>query len=287
MSYEKVFSWHQPLDLRDLCVPINKCISVKLGAIDKMIVEKLEKYNYDQAPIVDNNCVYGLISTQRLKELLNTNQPLTKDDPEILGEDRVVWGTEGVQLDYLFSKLSETRATLVQDEYDGGEYGTAMVIHGLITISDLNRHALRTVLYRMISVLEVDLVHVIEKYFSEPWDWLKHLNEEAQVKILGYWQLSERKGVDIGPLAAANFTHLLQVIEKTQDLLGELGFSAKDYARCIKGMPELRNRIMHSVRPLILDIDDVKWLHNVIGCIIDFGIRVEALLKEWEGQRDE
>jgi len=282
MDRGKVFEWHQPLDMRELCVPIKDCVTVKLGPVDPNVMALLESRGYDQAPVVtENNGVCGLVTTNRLKRLFAIKQPLHNDDPELQDVSKEMWGSEGVRLDYLLLKLAKARAALLQDEYDGGEYGTAVFIHGLITISDLNRHAFRALLYRMVSVLEVELARLIEKRFSEPWDWLKHLNEDAQVNVLGYWQLSEKRGVSIGPFAATNFTHLLQIVERTSPLLKELGYaSATDFKQCRGRMCRLRNDVMHPIRPLILSTEDVEALCEIIGNIINLGQRVTSLLEE-------
>ena len=82
--------------------------------------------------------------------------------------------------------------------------------------------------------------------------------------MLGYWELSKRRGVDISPLAAVTLTQLLTIVAKVDGLRERLGFNRrKEINREIGRVPEFRNRIMHPVRPLILEQMDVGNAYSV------------------------
>ncbi|MEA3225775.1 MAG: hypothetical protein U9Q07_07465, partial [Planctomycetota bacterium] len=101
-------------------------------------------------------------------------------------------------------------------------------------------------------------------------DWISKLSEEHQVRIIGYWELSKRRGVDIGPIEAIMLSQLIQIVSKTKDLLKLLGFRSRNEFDSGAGkIPELRNCVMHPVRPLILGYKDVAAVHKTIRFVED------------------
>ncbi|MGH9427157.1 MAG: hypothetical protein ACRD2L_12745 [Terriglobia bacterium] len=84
--------------------------------------------------------------------------------------------------------------------------------------------------------------------------------------------------MDIGPLAAATLSNLLAVIQTSRGILEELGYeSVGAFRECTGSLPEFRNRIMHAVRPLILDHDDVKKLYRAARVLEMLRNRMEEL----------
>jgi hypothetical protein len=140
---------------------------------------------------------------------------------------------------------------------DWGRTGSSLVT--LLTISDLNEHALRGPLYALLSSLEVSLSKLVGRNFTDPWEWLGSLSEENQVQILGYWELSKKKGVDIGPLAATTLPQLLNIVARRKDLRALLGMKSRNEFESHTGhLVKLRNSVMHPVKPLILQKEDVR-----------------------------
>ena len=129
---------------------------------------------------------------------------------------------------------------------------------GLFTRADLNRHPFRAEIYFALAHLESELAQLIRRSFDDPWDWLDLLSEEKQARIIGYWEISKRRGVDHGPVGAAMLTELLQIATKSDRLRKLLGFESKKLFKSATGrIPDLRNQIMHPVRPLIVDESSV------------------------------
>lgn len=141
---------------------------------------------------------------------------------------------------------------------------------GLLTISDLNRHPLRAELYSLMSHAEVELATLVEKAFPDAWTWIRSLNESHQVGILGYWELSRRRGVDVGPVAATTLSQLIRVVSRSKDLLAKLDFQSRNEFEVLTGsIPELRNVVMHPVRPLILEQGDVSRVRDTVLAVRD------------------
>ena len=136
-------------------------------------------------------------------------------------------------------------------------------------MSDLNRHAMRSCLYDALAMLESELARLIERRYTDVWEWVQYLNEEAQVRVLGYWELTRRRDLDVGPIAATTLTHLLHVLASDKRLLTALGFNSKNQFENMAGrIPRLRNSVMHPVRPLVLSpADAASVLATLLGAV--------------------
>jgi hypothetical protein len=175
-----------------------------------------------------------------------------------------------VSLIELLRVLSSRRACLVAD----GEK-----VSGLLTISDLNRHAFRVALYTVLAALEVALARLIERKWPEPDRWLPKLSRDDQVRILGFWEVTRRFGVDTGPLAGCTLTQLVRIVGAIDDLWRELGFGTGSKARAsLDRLPPFRNKVMHPVRPLVLARRDVAEIKQAVDRIVGMSPRLEGWL---------
>ena len=267
-------------ELRTLCVPLDHCVSVKTGKLDLSVLAELETRGLDQAPVYssDQTSVFGLISTKRLREHLESGTEVDGHDPEIRNDAHFLYTGPFLTLEKLLSTLSERRAVFVVRESSATEYGYVATNYGLLTISDLNRHALRSALYTLFSLLESGLASLIQDSFSESWEWIRTLGENHQVGILGYWELSRRKGVDVGPIAAATLAQLIQIVSRNKELLGTLGFNSRnEFEKITAHIPETRNWVMHPVRPLIFDTADVATLRETVASVLHLHKTVDQI----------
>jgi hypothetical protein len=264
-------------ELGRMCTPLQAAVSVAPGPVNPTTLALLEGKGFDQAPVVNaaNRAVLGLVETQYLRTLAERGEPLAANDPG-LRDDRS-WFRIGssVGIDALLETMAQRRAVIVVGENDSTEYGHAESGLGLLTISDLNRHTLRGALYSLMAHVEAQLAALVEAAFPDAWTWIRGLNEGHQVTILGYWELSKRRGVDVGPVAATTLSQLIQVIARSRDLLARLGFASRsqfeDQTGCI---PDLRNRVMHPVRPLILDAEDVAAVRRAVAAVCTLATRM-------------
>ena len=263
------------VNLDRIMTPASRCICLRLGKIDGSALKSLEDNDYDFAPVLDEaDLALGLISTVRAKELAPQCGFLTSADLE----REHLRLPETVDLNRLLTALRNRPAILVGPEM--GADAPPIVWTGFLTIYDLNRHYFRALLYSLIAELEVSLASTIEAGWRDPWDWIEILNEEEQARIIGYWRLAERRHADIGPTAAFMLTQLLKVTGRDKRTLTDLGFQSKSEFEQMSGsFPELRNQIMHPVRPLILRPQDTERLADRIEKLRDLNLRF-AKLKE-------
>ena len=147
-------------------------------------------------------------------------------------------------------------------------------IFGLATIADLNKHVIRKTAYELFLDIESELSQLIQLNYVDPFDWILLLNDDAQAQTLGYWNLSHRRGIDLNPIASLNFTHLLQIAQKSNKIFNKLGYrSKKEFINKTGSMPMIRNRIMHPVRPLVLGMEDLLDFKQTIDSAIELRSR--------------
>ena len=241
------------IDLCEIATPLDRCVVARLGPISSRILDELGNV-YDQAPVLDDSGrALGIIRTAALRALYEARRSLVTDEP---GIDRT--RLEPItDLAEVLSALASRRAALVSESDS---------TLGLVTISDLNKHPVRALLYGVLADLETALASFIESRCKDQEEWLPHLSEREQVQILGFWEITRRAGVDTSPLAGCMLTDLIGVVTHHQGLRTALGLASKNGIGRLTGrLPKLRNKVMHPVRPLVLRPEDAGEIRSTIG----------------------
>jgi len=260
-----------------MCTPLRAAVTVVPGPVDPTVLALLEGKGFDQTPVEDagHRAVLGLVETKYLRCLAERDEPLSPNDPQLSDEESWFRIGSSVGIDVLLERMALRRAVIVVEENDSTEYGYAESSLGLLTISDLNRHTLRGALYSLMAHVEAELAALVERVFPDAWTWIRSLNEGHQVTILGYWELSKRRGIDVGPVAAATLSQLIQVTARSKELLARLRFESRtQFEEQTGGIPNLRNRVMHPVRPLILDAEDVAAVRRAVSAVWTLATRM-------------
>jgi hypothetical protein len=248
------------IDLKRLCIPLERTVSVLPGPVDLSLLSKLEERGFDQAPVYDSSThnYWGLAETNYLRSLFESAQPLHADDPIIRNENREFHVGSFVTIFGLLEKMTTQRGVIVIEDSDNTEDGHSQAIWGLFTMSDLNRHAVRSAIYHLLADVEAGLAKWLEFNVADPWKWLDKLEEEQQVRVIGFWELSKRQGVNVGPYAALTLSQLVNIVSRLEGAAISLGYQSRSQFDKAKGpLPKLRNRVMHPVRPLVLTQADV------------------------------
>lgn len=271
------------VDIDGLCTRLDRCLSVVPGPVDPALLSTLTEHGYDQAPVYDRTShhYWGLAETSYLCVLVDAGQPLRSDDPHVCDSEHDFHVGPAVTIFGLLSKMAERRAVVVINGPDVTEGGEGVTITGLLTISDLNRHAVRGAIYHLLANVESSLAKCLEGLVPNPWAWLEHLDEEQQARVLGYWELSRRQGVDVGPVAALTLAQLINVIAKHDDLSDRLGYrSRSNFSKATGRLARLRNRVMHPVRPLILAHADVGEVQRAVLVLAELRDRTGVLVEK-------
>jgi hypothetical protein len=248
------------------------------------VINKLEGNRFDQAPVFDRETrkLWGLVETIYLKSLLGQQADLGADDPMIMREKIEFRVGDFVTINDLFERMKQNRAVIViQESGNKGDSHNAP-IYGLFTISDLNRHDVRGIIYLQLCTVEAGLARLVERILPEPWEWLSFLKEHSQVQALGSWELSKRRSVDIAPIAGINLSDLIDVVNRSEKITKALGYSsAREFSKnigSIGSISDLRNRVMHPVRPLVLGLDDVTKIHQSLNVLKRLRNRLDEFL---------
>jgi hypothetical protein len=241
-------------DLRGTFTWTFDCVMVRYGPVDVASLAALEANHYDEAPVInDKNIVVGVVPTDHLRSKFDRRSPLLPDDSSIRYEKVLV----DVRPDDFLSKLEAYRSVFVAR-------GDGEVV-GLFTISDLNRHEIRSQIYPRLADLESKLASAIEDEFPDPWKWLAWLGDGA-IGVVGHWEILKRNGLNLVASSGANLGQLLQVAENHENLWRQLKFPSKskcgDFRRSVTNV---RNAVMHPARPLIESHEKVRSLRKVLN----------------------
>jgi hypothetical protein len=188
----------------------------------------------------------------------------------------------GSGLDELLEKMRDLRAILLFRKLNVTSHELIEKPLGLLTFSDLNRHPVRAILYSLLASLESSLAYFVEEWTTDPdpYSWIRKLKEESQVQILGYWELSKKRDVEVGPLAATTLPQLINIVAGNKEFFSKLGYDSRnEFERHTGKISGLRNCTMHPVRPLILDHHCVGDVFNTVKSIIDLSNRIEKAFR--------
>lgn len=262
---------HYPhsVHLLHVVVPLPECVIASVGPVSEAIVDNLSIGGYDQVPVfIDGAEIdWRLVSRGRLAALSAAGETLSSD-PSCL-ESRDIGQVEGVYADLitLLQLLAASRARILfarnftrgpytSSDANGAERVTVTVF-GLVTIADLNRREVRKAAYELLLDLETVLADLIRRRFGDPGEWIGGLSEESQVRVLGNAELLKRRGIETDFLEAVMLPDLLKIVEKSDALRSITGVAKKQLHSASYKIGQMRNRVMHPVRPLVTGQDDV------------------------------
>jgi len=236
---------------------------LQTGVIERESVDEAELARFDQLPVIDESGILRrLVQVTHARQLLEAGCQLALSDPALVLHE------VDAQLPVLtlLEELEKSRAVIIRDIHDNDQ---AVDWFAMVTISDLNRHPFRSHVYPILAELEAALAALIDRYFDDPWTWLPLTGEDAQVSHIGRWELEKRRGVDTSPITGCTLIDMINVVARSEELLKELGFRSKTEFKNLTGsFRDVRNQVMHPVRPLILDPEDVGKLHITVRNIV-------------------
>ena len=265
------------IEIRELMTPWSEAASVGIGPIDVGRIDELKSQSFDQAPVTADGKPIGLVARKQLEELLTAREPLRADDTAIIR----------ASIDP-FPRLDEVLGLVEQYGMASVALGNTDGTGGFFTLSDLNKHPVRTAIYSLFAELEAELAVRVGRHFGDPWDWLGMLDKDKQARLVGYWELSKRDNVDVGPLAGTTLSELSAIVARTAPLRGSVGFSSRNrWDDFFGGLVDVRNAIMHPVRPLFTSVDEVTRvrvkLKRVLSLLDRLAVAVPNPAKRAEG----
>jgi len=159
---------------------------------------------------------------------------------------------------------------------------------GIVHYSDLNKHAVRSNTYLWISALEMGLARLVRRRCPDFEEWLRVLDENRQILILGRFELERRRRMELDPIEATDLSDLLKIVRLVPRLLEAYGMSKKQFEKTTGHLVRIRHAAMHPVRSVVRSHEDLRNLADVWGdlvAILDATYR--ALGDERAGERVE
>ena len=285
------------IDLSLIGTPIRECVSVRLGIVPASVIDALKAGSYDQAPVIEGDPSYnffdlrpiGVVPTGDLCDLAAEGRPLTADNPtircrmgdihelrEAQSKDRDVVFDRGcftdndafiVDLLYMLSLHSCCLATQTSELMSGDplSHGRFIEEYFLITVADVNKAPLRSLLYGAFHDFELGLSRLSQRHVPDARSWLSLLSGHSRNQVMRTWELSQRQEADFDPLHYCRLGDLLSIVVDNRDLRAVLGITNEEAFRVAsRRLREARNRVMHPVKPIALDVEDLdKWLGTI------------------------
>jgi len=148
-------------------------------------------------------------------------------------------------------------------------------IDGIVTRADLNKLAVRVLIYAILNRLELLLSEVVNAYCEDS-QWLPLLDEVSRKKVEDRIHQARSQNVELPPTAYLDLSDLLQLCKKTPKTWEKLGVqSAKEMKSRYGPLVDLRNDIAHPVRSLVSASKDATRLWKRI----DTALRAVANLE--------
>jgi hypothetical protein len=197
---------------------------------------------------------------------------LAEDDPAIIRDEI---GSD-LSLDELLDFFVSHEAGIVSARRDADGH-SHVSWDGFVTRSDLNRHPVRAALYPLFAELEIELAKLVTTFYDDPWSWLSVLDKDKQARLVGYWEIGKRENVDVGPAAGLMLSELLRIVGGTSELRSRLGFnSGTKWQDHVGGLADLRNAVMHPVRPIFTSSGDVGNTRDQLDLVLELLRRLDA-----------
>lgn len=239
-------------DLTGLLVPIERCMSMVAGPVSASFADEASCYGYDDVPFLEEGQVVGFVPVSHLRKLADIDAHVFRNDTRI--KRSFVFRVDSI--DRVLEQLGSHRIA--------GVVGGDGSVDGIITISDLNRHGFRAIIYPAFAQLEEQLAKLIDAEFKDPWEWIAKVGD-GRISIVGHWECLKKDGLDVGATAGATLSQLLKVVEETPALSSRSAWTKTKLSAFKNRALRFRNAVMHPTRPLVASQKDVVSLREFIS----------------------
>lgn len=244
------------IDLTTISTPKESAITVKLGTIEPALVEQATAARVRALPIVDETDVcLGAIAVEKLTELAASNTELKPQHATIACNIL----PHIVPVSALLKQLHDEGVILHGPDPDDDALTNGWF--GIVSTADLNRPIFRAHIYRMLVILETSLGQLIMDEFGDDWGAIRLLSDGTQRRIKEFYDEERAEGVDLSPVTNATLSDLFHIATESNNVWRLMEFDHPNELRPIAHIiNDLRNTIMHPVRPLIVSEKEVEEL---------------------------
>lgn len=168
---------------------------------------------------------------------------------------------------------------------DSGRAGFFVIygqsIQGLVTPADLNKLPVRAFLYSLIGDLEMNLGALVAEMFDNDLDrLLESVSGKRREYLEKELQVMEEGNADIDVVELLYLSDLISIIGKNEALRSPLGYTSRSAVKDdLGGLNELRNDIMHPVRPMLEKVpEDLETLRDRVRRARDVLVKIEEVI---------
>ena len=253
------------IDLTTISTPRQKAIVATIGKVDPDVIAKAEEARVRSVPIVgDDDKCHGAIYLTKLKEIAASNRELTPQDATIACNVM----PHLVPVSALLKQLGADGVVLHSADPDADDYDAAWF--GIVSTADLNRPIFRAHIYQMMVILETSLGQLIMDDFGDDWGAIRLLSDNTQHRIKEFYDEERAEGVDLSPVTNATLSDLFHITTESNRIWSLIGYEHPNELRPIAHrINDLRNTIMHPVRPLIVSEKDLQEIVTAVNDVED------------------
>ena len=148
-------------------------------------------------------------------------------------------------------------------------------IDGIVTRADLNKPAVRVLIYAILNQFELLLGKVVEGHY-EGTSWLALLESSSRGKVERRIAGDRSRDMELRPTAYLGLSDLVSICAQTPDAWRTLEVNSEAQLRSqYAPLAALRNKIAHPVRSLVTAARDVQTLRERIDTAVEAISRLE------------
>lgn len=236
LSAQRLFSLAR--DLRVELVMTTGLITIEASDVRRNAQALLDQYSFDQVPILDGHGLVGVLDRSHLAAG-QVDEAIHDGSFAVISEANTI--EQSSSLLSLLRKLVDNGYCLVLDDDNQ--------LVGLVHVSDLNRQVIRAYFYLLISATEIGLAAIISTAFRGD-DWQQLVSPKRLEAAVGRHRREMQAGVELTLLETVDFDILLEVVRSSPQIAFpiETGSLGGDQVAQLR---DLRNAVMHSVKPMI------------------------------------
>jgi hypothetical protein len=154
-------------------------------------------------------------------------------------------------------------------------------VTGFITVSDFNKQPARAYLYTLLARLEVGLAELARRRFgADQSPILGLLSTESRAEVEALYRPDVGAGEEGELVAYLDFSDLVRIAERDVEMRARIGdWSVAAWNRHVGGLVDLRNKVMHPVRNVVLTKGGLEQLQKREQRIREVIVKVDAALE--------
>ena len=197
----------------------------------KQVLTRKELERFDYIPVCSENKVVGALNAEKFRQSTQIDG-LVNSVMDKLSQSILISANADI-----LSFLKEADTSPYRLVLDGTE------ICGIVTISDLQQLPVRSVLFSLITYLELLMAESIRQKYPNENDWIAKLTDRRREKVEEKWNDPRYSQVAIDKLTVTEFCDKRVIIKKSQIIFNENDGKIENI---LKDIQNLRDSLAHA-----------------------------------------